>query len=73
MSMRNVYRKIAKEHGVTVAEVKRDMQAAIDHAYLKNDKTADELMAQRKVPSRGEIPTAEEFIRYASSSIKAKQ
>ena len=26
MNMRKIYRQIAKEHGVTVAEVKRDMQ-----------------------------------------------
>ncbi len=70
MSMRNIYRKIAKEHGVTVAEVKRDMQATINHAYLKSDKTADETLVQSKVPRRGAVPTAEEFIRYASQKIK---
>lgn len=32
--MRNIYRKIAKEHGVTVAEVKREMQAAIDYVRI---------------------------------------
>ena len=33
MNMRKIYRQIAKEHGVTVAEVKRDMQEAISAAY----------------------------------------
>lgn len=70
MNMRNIYRKIAKEHGITVAEVKRDMQAAIDRAYQKNDKTVSEKVEQSKVPSCGEIPTVKEFIRYASDSMK---
>lgn len=33
MGMRRIYRKIAKENGVTTTEVKRDMQAAITMAY----------------------------------------
>lgn len=32
MDMRKIYRKIAREHGVSVAEVKRDMQEAINAA-----------------------------------------
>lgn len=35
MNMRSIYRKIAKENNVTVAEVKRDMEAAIEQAYKK--------------------------------------
>ena len=33
MSMRKIYRKIARENGVSVKEVKEDMQAAITAAY----------------------------------------
>ena len=32
MSMRKIYRKIARENGVSVKEVKEDMQAAITAA-----------------------------------------
>lgn len=67
--MRDIYRKIAKENGITVAEVKRDMQAAIDHAYQRNDKPADIVSAQRKIPSRDKIPTTTEFIQYTSRII----
>ncbi|MCO5384513.1 sporulation initiation factor Spo0A C-terminal domain-containing protein [Desulfosporosinus sp.] len=48
MNMRNIYRKIAKEHGVTVAEVKREMQAAIDFVYKKIDKSESEKIMQER-------------------------
>ena len=32
MGMRKIYRKIARQNGVTVEEVKRDMQSAINEA-----------------------------------------
>ena len=34
--MRKIYRKIAREHGVSVTEVKQDMQTAINAAYEPN-------------------------------------
>ena len=33
MSMRKIYREIARKNGVSVKDVKRDMQAAIAAAY----------------------------------------
>ena len=33
MNMRKIYRKIAKENGVSVKEVRQEMQAAITEAY----------------------------------------
>ena len=33
MSMRKIYRKIAREHGVSPKEVREEMQAAIMQAY----------------------------------------
>ena len=33
MNMRKIYRKIAKKNGVSVQEVRREMQAAITEAY----------------------------------------
>lgn len=73
MSMRQIYRKIAKENGVTVAEVKRDMKVAIDAAYMKPD--TDEITAayQNRVPRKGEIPTPEELIKYAAKKIREEQ
>lgn len=70
MSMRNIYRRIAKEQGVTVADVKKDMQEAIDCAYKKQNKTIDEIINQASVPCKGEIPTTEEFMQYVIRGLK---
>ncbi|RPF47824.1 sporulation initiation factor Spo0A-like protein [Hydrogenoanaerobacterium saccharovorans] len=70
MSMRSIYRKIAKKHSISVAEVKRDMQAAIDYAYKKTDKSDNEQMMQESFSYKGEVPTAEEFIKAVADKIK---
>lgn len=67
MNMRKIYRKIAKENGVSVQEVRREMQAAITEAYTDplNDNEITKAY-QKQVPRKGEIPTPEELIRYLS-------
>lgn len=71
MDMRKVYRKIARENGVRVKEVKRDMQEAINAAYMNPPKDGGVIEAyQRKIPRRGEIPTPDEFIWYAAGKLK---
>lgn len=72
MSLRKVYRKIAREHGVTPAEVKQDMQIAIDHAYQNTPNDGITGAYQRRVPRRGEIPTTDEFIKYAARQLHSK-
>ena len=55
MSMRKIYREVAKKHGVSVKEVKEEMQKALDHAYSN---TADDgviVAYQKQVPSKGDI------------------
>lgn len=73
MSMRNIYRKIAKEHGVTVEEVKRDMQEAINYAYENKLKYYDVSVEQKSLHNSDEIPTAEEFIEYIIKEIKRQK
>lgn len=69
--MRKIYRKIARENGVSVKEVKEDMQAAIAAAYQNPPKDGGVTAAyQRQVPRKGEIPTPEEFIRYAAVKVR---
>lgn len=68
-----MYRKIAKEHGVPVAEVKREMQAAIQYAYQKNDKSERETLMQEKIPCKGKVPTTEEVILHLSNQIKNRE
>lgn len=74
MGMRKIYQKIAREHGVSVAEVKRDMQEAINAAYLNPPDDGGVIAAyQRKVPRKGDIPTPDELIRYAAGRIREEQ
>lgn len=72
MNMKRIYQKIAKEDGISVTEVKREMQAAIDHAYKKNDKPERERDLQESITYHGEIPTVEEFIASMSYKIKCQ-
>ena len=72
MSMRKVYRKVARKYGVTVEEVKREMQSAINETYNNSDNNDITKEYQNKVPREGKIPTVDEFIRYASNKAKNK-
>ena len=68
--MNQIYQTIAKEHDVTVAEVKKNMQAAIDYAYRKSNKTDSERVAQKKISYRGKTPTVEEIIEHIIREIR---
>ena len=70
MSMRKIYRKIAKEHGVSPKEVREEIQAAITQAYENPPDDNITVAYQNRVPRRGKIPTPEEFIRYAANQLK---
>ena len=73
MSMRKIYRKIARENGVTLKEVRQDMQTAITAAYTNPPNDGVTVAYQNRVPRKGEVPTPEEFIRYAAGEIKKKK
>jgi len=64
MNMRKIYRTIAKQHGVSVAEVKRDMQVAIDEAYKNPNFHA------QCVYRAGNKPTPEEFITHMARRVQ---
>lgn len=72
MSMRSIYRKIAREHGVSVAEVKHDMQIAINTAYDNPPDDGVIKAYQNRIPRKSDIPTIEEFIRYTVKEVKKK-
>lgn len=61
---RRDYRKIAKQHKVSVSDVKKDMQEAINEAY-KNP-----TMHANCVPRKGEVPTIDEFISYTANRVR---
>ncbi len=67
--MRKIYRQIAKKHGVSVAEVKQEMQAAVDHAYRRKDLSLHQAAVQNSIPHRDKIPDAETVIRWAAKKV----
>jgi Sporulation initiation factor Spo0A C terminal. len=74
MNINKIYQKIAKENGVTAAEVEREIQAAISAVYSDPQyNNAITKANQDKVTRRGEIPTAEELIHYVAQKVKEKK
>lgn len=69
MSMRKIYRKVARKYGVSVKEVKEEMQKALEYAYTNTPDDGVTEAYQKQVPSKGEIPTPDEFIRYVVNKI----
>ena len=61
---RKIYRQVAKKHGVSVAQVKREMQKAIDSAY--ENPTAE----AKSVNCKGNTPTADELINHVVQKIR---
>lgn len=61
--MRKIMKEVAKSNCVSVGEVKREMQAAIDIAY-KNP-TQEGL----GIPRKGKIPMPQEFIDHVAENI----
>ena len=61
---RKIYRQVAKKNKVSVQEVKREMQKAIDAAYENPTSEA------REVKYKGDKPTAEEIISHVVQKIK---
>ena len=70
MSMRSVYRKIARQNGVSVKEVKDEMQKALDDAWNNPNKSAECIANQNTFMANGEKPTVDEFIRITAERIK---
>ena len=64
---RKIYKKIARKYGVTVEEVRRDMQAAIDEAYKNPNWYA------RCVYCAGDKPTPEELITHIARRVRATE
>lgn len=65
MSMRRIYRKVAKKYGVTLTEVRQEIQTCITEAYTNPlNQNGITSAYQKRVPCKGEIPTPEELIRY---------
>jgi len=63
LNMKKVYKRIAKQNGTTVEKLKREMQEAINAAYVEPNFYA------KCIPCKNEIPTPDELILYAVNRI----
>lgn len=73
MNKKSIYRKVAKEYGVSVQKVKQEMQAALEHTYKNTPNDGITGAWQNKVPKKGEIPTPDELLRYAQREFLWKE
>lgn len=71
MSMRSVYRKIGRKHGVSVGKVKKEMEKAVKEAY--NNPTAAVRAYQDRCDKKGHVPTVDEFIKYAAKEVNGQE
>lgn len=70
--MKKIYRKIAKQYGVTAEEVRGEIQNALNAVYEKSEETPMADLVKKDVPKKGSVPTTDEFILYASKKVKNK-
>ena len=68
MKAKKAISKVAAENGVTVKEVREEIQKAIDEGMKSTDPQAVELW--KNCPKKGDKPTPEELIEYISKIAK---
>ncbi len=70
MSNRKIYRKLAKESKISMCEVKQSMQSALDYAFRNPNNPSIINSYQNQVPRKDEVPTPDEFIKYAVQKLR---
>ena len=68
MNAKKTLEKMAKENGMTVAEVEREMARAIRAAMNSPDPRIRERW--KEIAPNGREPSVEEFLKYCAKSIK---
>lgn len=68
MEAKRALKKVAKRNGVSLKEVKKEIQEAINYAWKDMPKSGWEREDLRnRVPCRGDVPTPEELICFLSN------
>ncbi len=62
MDAEQALRAVAKQRGITVAQVRDEISAAITGAWAHS--AGDTALRQQRVPCKGEQPTPEELLEY---------
>lgn len=68
MKAEEAIKQIAERDGVSISEVRKEIQAAIDEGMKSTDKSVQAYWS--KIPRKGTTPTPEEVINYIAKSVK---
>ena len=68
--MQRLLKKVADKHGVSVEEVRRDIEAASIMAKENSDEKIQAFW--NSIPSKGDKPTPEEVVAYIAGIAKQK-
>jgi len=60
----------AKQNGVSVNEIREEIQKAINEGMKSSDPQVKEMW--KNIPRKGEIPTPEEFIEFITKNIRGQ-
>ena len=63
--------QVAAEHGISVAEVRKEMAIAINEAFSNPDPDVQARLT--KISRTGDRPTPEEFIVFIAEKIKSEE
>ena len=73
MDFEKIYETIAKKHGVSVQDVKAEMEVALQIAWKSRQKCSDVEEKQKRISPDGEVPTTEAVIRFITEKAIADQ
>ena len=68
MNAKKALRKVAQQEGISVSEVRKEIQAAIDEGMKSTDKSVQAYWS--RIPRNGTKPTPEEVINFIAKSVK---
>lgn len=65
----HIFERLARERGITVEEMRAIISARIESGW--NNPNPEKRVQWRSIPCKGELPTPDEWLRYAVERIKA--
>ena len=64
----HIFERLARERGIAVEEMQASISARIEKGW--NDPDPEKREQWRKIPCSGEIPTPDEWLRYAVEKLQ---
>lgn len=67
----NLFERLARERNITVEEMREQIAAHNERGW--NDPDKEKRMQWRKIPCVGNMPTSEEWLKYAVAKLKTQE